>query len=323
MRRLLQAFGWLLVLAVGLGGIWAFGPTESVPRVSNVPAETDLTALAERLATSEARFDDITPGTQKRIIFAREPIKTEWSVVYVHGFSATSEEIRPVPDRVAQALGANLFYTRLTGHGRGGVALAEAKAADWIADLSEALAIGRSLGHKVMMMGTSTGGALVALSARDILESAEAYILISPNFELQAAGSGLLTLPFARYFVPLLVGKERSWEPYNERHREYWTTSYPTKALVPMAAVTQKARKSEYSHIYDPALVFLSDADTVVSPQATRDVMAGWGGSAEVVELTMGEGDDPDAHVIAGDIMSPGQTDGVVAKILSWLENQP
>jgi len=105
----------------------------------------------------------------------------------------------------------------------------------------------------------------------------------------------------------------------NAEHGKYWTTTYPTAAVMPLAAVTKAAREADYARVTTPVLVFLSDNDTVVKPEASRSVMAGWPG-AEIVALEMGEGDDPDAHVIAGNIMSPGQTDIVVEKLLDWLE---
>ena len=78
----------------------------------------------------------------KRIVWAGAAgQKTPLAVIYVHGFSASAEEIRPVPDEVAKALGANLFYTRLAGHGRSGDAMAEPLAGDWIEDMAEAMAI--------------------------------------------------------------------------------------------------------------------------------------------------------------------------------------
>ena len=90
--------------------------------------------------------------------------KAPLSIVYLHGFSASSEEIRPVPDDVAAALGANLVHTRFKGHGRDGDAMAEGSVPTWMADAVEALAVARRVGKKVMIMSTSTGGTLAALA---------------------------------------------------------------------------------------------------------------------------------------------------------------
>jgi len=316
MRRVVQTLG---LFALVLAALWFLGPREVVPPVASVELEGDLVAISDRFAAEEAALGDVTPGAEKRVVFQGAARKTDWAVIYVHGFSATSEEIRPVPDRVADRLGANLFYMRLTGHGRPGAKLGEARVADWIEDLGEAVALGKVLGDKVLIMGTSTGGTLSALLAAQDKSAADAYVFIAPNFALQAAGSELLTMPLARHWVPMLVGAERSWEPKNAQHGEFWTTTYPTAAVMPLAAVTKAAREADYASVETPVLVFLSDADTVVKPEVTRAVMANWPGS-EIVALEMGAGDDPDAHVIAGSIMSPGQTDTVVEKVLDWLE---
>ncbi len=67
-----------------------------------------------------------------------------------------------------------------------------------------------------------------------------------------------------------------------------------------------------------PALFLISERDLVVSPAATRRVAGRWGGDATLVTLEPGPGDDPMAHVLAGDILSPGMTDEVVARIVDW-----
>ena len=125
----------LLLLVIIAAGMWWFGPYED----SELSAEFDPRKFGEGVGvyfeSIESRYDDITPGTEKRVIWAAETeTRTPYSVVYLHGYSATSEEIRPVPDLVAKALGANLIYTRLRGHGRDGKALADASVAEWMYD---------------------------------------------------------------------------------------------------------------------------------------------------------------------------------------------
>jgi esterase/lipase len=82
------------------------------------------------------------------------------ALIYLHGFSSSRQESRPLMTQVASALGANLFYARLNGHGRTGEALAAASVADWQHDALEALAIGRQLGEQVVVVGASNGGTL-------------------------------------------------------------------------------------------------------------------------------------------------------------------
>ncbi len=159
MRRFGRILGRvLLVILLLSGALWASAPQDVVDRQIAFQDSTLGEDLDAYLSQKELQFPDIRPNTEKRIVWAGEKgARTPLAVIYVHGFSATSEEIRPVPDEVAAALGANLFFTRLAGHGRTGEALASATAGDWIEDMAEAMAIGRRLGDRVLVISTSTG----------------------------------------------------------------------------------------------------------------------------------------------------------------------
>ena len=172
------------------------------------------------LARAEAAVKGIRPGLQKEIVWADPATKarTPLAIVYIHGFSASKGEVRPLPDKVAAALGANLFYTRLTGHGQDGAAMAQGSVNAWINDYAEAIAIGRAVGKKVVVIGTSTGASLATFAASqpDLAKDVAAIVAISPNYGLKAGGSDLLTLPGGGQLAQLLIGKERSFEPQNE-----------------------------------------------------------------------------------------------------------
>ncbi len=326
----MRAFGrflgrLLLVLIVAGGALWWFGPYEPV----NLSARFDPRKFDDGVQvyfdSVEAGHPDITPGTQKRVIWAGAPeTRTALSLVYIHGFSATSEEIRPVPDRIAAALGANLVYTRLRGHGRGGDAMAEATVHDWMQDVAEALAAGRAVGERVIVLTTSTGGTLAAAAALDpeMSRDVAAMIFVSPNFGVNDPAAPLMTWPAARYWLPLVVGARISFAPESEAQARYWTMSYPTVALLPMGALVEAVRGLDFSRVTIPALFWFSLDDQVVRPDRTIDVAARWGGATTVRNVTMGPGDAANSHVIAGDIMSPGQTDGAVAGMLEWLAGQ-
>jgi alpha-beta hydrolase superfamily lysophospholipase len=101
----------------------------------------------------------------------------------VHGFSATRQEIAPVPERVAAALGANLFETRLAGHGRERDGLVDVRAEQWLDDGRELLGVGRALGERLTLIGTSTGATLaLALASHPDFRVVDSLVLISPNF---------------------------------------------------------------------------------------------------------------------------------------------
>lgn len=65
------------------------------------------------------------------------------NLVYLHGISATRQETAALAEIVAKRLEANLFYTRLTGHGRTGEALLDGSVRAWFNDTVEAFDIGQ------------------------------------------------------------------------------------------------------------------------------------------------------------------------------------
>lgn len=315
----------LLVLLLAGAALWIFGPYEP----DDLSAEFDPRKFGEGvdvyLESTEANVPNLRPDTHKRVIWAKgSEIRTPVSVVYLHGFSASSEEIRPVPDRIAQALGANLVFTRLTGHGRDAAAMGEVSVAAWMADTAEALALARAVGEQVVVISTSTGGTLAAAAALDpeLSRDVAAMIFVSPNFGLNTPVAPLLTLPAARYWLPLLAGQERSFETRAPEQAIYWTTRYPSVAVFPLAALVRKVAGLDFSAARVPALFWISDDDMIVRPDIARDIAGRWGGPTELRAVTMGPEDDPSSHVLTGDILSPGQTEASVAAMLDWLAAQ-
>lgn len=312
----------LLVLVVAGLGLWFVAPREGVDTRVTFDGAALPDDLDGWLATREGVFADVIPGAEKQIVWAGEKgAKAPWAVVNLHGFSATLEEVRPLPDAVARGLGANLYFTRLAGHGRTGEAMAQAVAEDWITDLDEALAIGRRLGDRVLVIGTSTGGTLATLAALDPAraEGLAGVVLISPNYRLRAgAAQAILDAPFVRAWGPLVAGAERSFTPANADHGKWWTTRYPTRALFPMAALMRQVRGMDPGAARVPALFLYSPDDQVVDPAATAAIAAAWGADAETRHPALTGRDDAFAHVIAGRILSPGQTAPMVDAILAW-----
>lgn len=314
MPRLL---GGTALAALALGAFFAVGPREPVdltPRFDAASLPADLDAY---LAAREA---GVAPEVAERILWAGAPgAMTDIAVVYLHGFSATSEEIRPVPDRVAQALGANLVFVRLAGHGQGPAAMAGPTVQDWIDDAARALAIGRRIGRKVLVIATSTGGTLAAEAARsDLGRQIDALVLISPNFAIQNPAAMILTWPLARYWGPVVAGRERCFAPVNDAQARFWTTCYPTAAVFPMAALADHAAQGDYAGATMPMLRITDAADQVVVPAASAAVAARWGGPVTDLAVVLGPGDDPWHHVLAGDILSPSQTAPVTQAIVDW-----
>ena len=319
---------WLAFIAVAVATLvvlYRMPPELALERKARIAADTSPERVESLIAEGEGNVGVIRKGLAKQIVWA-DPArrgKTPVSVIYVHGFSASPAEVRPLPDLVAKALGANLFFTRLAGHGLDDPdALGLATIEDWTGDIGEALAVGALLGEQVVVISTSTGASLVtwALARPSLSDQVAATVFLSPNYGVQASGSFLLTGPFGTQLARLLLGERRSFEPISPLNAYNWTTDYPVAALIPMAQSVRLATHSPVEAIRIPALFIQSPADKVVRPDRTAAVAARWGGPHQLIDP--GPTGDANNHVIAGDTYSPETTEPIAEKILDWLGQQ-
>lgn len=313
-----------LIGLIIIAAIFLTGPREVMDRTVTFDPAMLGDDLERYLAEREAAIPGVRPGAEAEIIWAdqADPAKTDLAIVYLHGFSATKEEIRPVPDRVAAALGANVFFARLRGHGRDGEALAAATAGQWWNDTIEALEIGRRIGERVIVIGASTGATLatLALADGDVSANVVAFIAISPNYRFHGAPLAVLTMPYAREILPPIMGERREWEPINEEQGLWWTTSYPSVAVLPMAATVSAAQDIDVGQIDRPALMIFADDDQVVDHEVTRQVATAWGGDVTILNPAPNASESPSRHIIVGDIMGKSLTEPVTTAIIDWVK---
>jgi esterase/lipase len=313
------------VSVFALGVVFMSGPRPSVewtdtstyPATMHIVASAlpdSLAAFPAWFATQERAAGVTDPDVAKRVLFAdsAHPAKTPWSVVYIHGFSATRQETAPLSEEVARALGANLYETRLRGHGLPGDSLAQVQARDWMMDAAFALDVARRLGDSVLVIGTSTGGTLGVLLAtlpKPARENVHGLVLVSPNFGPKDPKAGLLTLPWAQVILPRFI-PQREWTATNEEQKRFWTMRYPSTVLFPMQALVEHVRELPLTGYDTPTLVFYNEADQVVDAKRTTrwlDALDAEGTmKAERVLVIPTKGED--GHVIAGRIVSPSQT---------------
>ena len=111
---------WLLIIPVVLGAGYLIGPSPATPSypkdMPQVPAAP--AALEAYIKTNESAHK-LKPDNEARIVWYNDSLrnKTAYSIVYLHGFSASQAEGDPVHRNIAKSFGCNLYLSRLAEHG--------------------------------------------------------------------------------------------------------------------------------------------------------------------------------------------------------------
>ena len=309
----------IFTIVLFLVALWLLTPTklQGTALDVNPPGELDAWLAASEHAVHE-QFG-LVPGAEKRITWVEKPRVTQYSILYLHGFSATRQETAPLAMMVAAALDANLYETRLTGHGRQRAALVDVSAEDWLRDAAESIAIAARLGERVIVIGTSTGATLAtALLDHPVMRSVDTIVMLSPNFAPRDAGAAWLTRPGGPLLARVLVGDTRSWQPHNELQGRYWSTSYPTKTAIEMMRLVDLANRQLPAAIPQRLLMFYSPDDEVISSETALSVFERTE-APQKTAVEIRDPGDPSHHVLAGDILSAAKTERIAAEIVGFI----
>lgn len=302
-----------------VAALWILTPAKLQPAIEVLVLPDDLDAWLEQTERQAADRYGLVPGTEKRITRVGEQEKTTYSVLYLHGFSATRQETAPLAEIVATTLGANLYETRLTGHGREREQLSGVRAEDWLQDAVEALAIAARLGERVIVIGTSTGATLAAaMLGHPEMEAVDTLIMISPNFAPRDTNAAWLTRPAGPLLAKIMVGDTRSWEPHNEQQGRYWSTSYPTTSAIEMMRLVDLANRHLPADIKQRLLMLYSSRDAVIEPAAALAIFQQTD-APQKAALEINDVGDPSQHVLAGDVLSGRTTQQIADDIVEFI----
>ena len=245
----------MLLIAL-LVTLYFLGPKPAAPVMGGplpaVPADLDNYILRK-----EAKHH-IKPENEARIVWMDSlNRKTPYSVVYLHGFSASQKEGDPVHLNFARKFGYNLYLSRLDQHGIDtSDALVNMTANGLLNDAREALAIGRALGEKVILMGISTGGTLALALAAEYPNDVAAVINMSPNIAINEPMIGMVDEPWGLEIARLVKGsKYVEYKPENPEKPKYWYTKYRLEAVVELEnLVVNTMTKETFAKIHQPVL---------------------------------------------------------------------
>lgn len=233
MKRFFLITGLLLaVVAVG----YLLGPSAHSDAITDEPIalDPDLVKLEQSIAESEKKAN-LRPDNEARIIWADSlrKVKTPYSIVYIPGFSASWAEGDPVHKQLAKHFGCNLYLTRTAEHGVDSPdALKELTPSTYAGSAERALAIGKTLGEKVIVIGTSAGGMLTLYLAAHHPEI-DGLVLYSPCIAIANPAMKLVTKPWGKQILDQVFKGEHVVNSYNKPGRvRYWLPQYHTNGLI-------------------------------------------------------------------------------------------
>ncbi len=250
---------WLGIILLLLIVVYFLGPRPSTPKYTNeLPAiPSDSPGLEKYVAANEAAHK-LKPDNEARILWANDSLKekTDYAVVYLHGFSASQEEGDPVHYEFAQKFGCNLYLSRLDAHGIDTTEpLGNFTAAGAWNSAKQAYAIGKQLGKKVILMATSTGGTLALKLAAEYPEIA-GLVLLSPNIAINDANAWLLNNHWGLQIAHLVTGKHRTVADTTALYAQYWNNRYLTTSLVQLEELLETTMKeSTFRKVTQPTLL--------------------------------------------------------------------
>jgi pimeloyl-ACP methyl ester carboxylesterase len=257
MKKLKLIIGILFFLSV----VYLVGTKPSTPVFDSslplVPAGPS--ALEAYIEQNEAKHK-LKADNEARIVWANDSSKqkTEYAVVYLHGFSASQEEGDPVHQRFATQFRCNLYLARLADHGIDTTETLMNFTADRIwASAKEALMIGKQIGQKVILISTSTGGTLALKLAAEYPEHVHALINLSPNIRINNPAAFLLNDPWGLQIARMVMGgKYNNTDISTESERwQYWNGKYRLEATVQLQELIETTMTTEtFQKVTQPSL---------------------------------------------------------------------
>ncbi len=274
-KYLLYAIGILII-------VYLLGPKPESPKYEITMPTIPQTENLEQYIKAKEAAHKLRPNNEARIVWANDSSKqkTEYSMVYLHGFSASQEEGNPVHRNTAKAFGSNLFLARLSQHGIDTTEqLLNLTADNYWESAKEALAIGKQIGKKVILLGTSTGGTQAMQLAATYPNDVAAIILYSPNIEVKDDNAKILNNHWGLQIARLIKGSNYNI-PEDERpiYKQYWNKPYRLESLVALEEMLETTMNKEtFSKINIPVLLLYyykdeQHQDEVVKVSAMKEM---------------------------------------------------
>lgn len=256
----------ILLITASILGIFVLvylvGPSFPKPELSDKLPEikVETAGFETYLATKNSALK-LKPDNESRIIWANDSLKakTEYCLLYLHGFSASWYEGEPVHRDFARRYGMNLYIPLLASHGIDTTeALIDMTPDRLYESAKEALVAAQVLGQKVILMSTSTGGTLSLKLAAEFPELMAGLILLSPNVAINNSAAFLLSKPWGLQIArQVYKGNYRVTNTdFASEDCRYWNCKYRLEAVCYLQQLVESTMKKEtFAQINKP--VFL------------------------------------------------------------------
>ncbi len=188
-------------------------------------------------------------------------------VCLLHGYTATTAEVRPLAERLQKA-GYSVAAPLLPGHGTTPADLNRVRWQTWVEHSMAALDRLAKTCTQVFIGGQSLGG-VVALYVASQRPQIGGVLLYAPAISLNMTLLDRLKLYLGAPFLPEVPRESldcsEQWQGY---------PNLPLKGAIQLLRL-QRATRSHLSDIQQPVLVFQGRLDTTVSPQAGDIILQG------------------------------------------------
>lgn len=286
-----------LVLSV-LVVAYFLGPAPAEPDLNEleiIEVPSNIPELMNWVAEGESKHT-IKPNNSSyfKFIDPDSIYKTEYALLYLHGFSASPREGLPVHEDIAKEYGMNLYVPRLYEHGLiEDEPMINFNGEGWMTTAKQAIEVSKMIGEKVIIMSCSTGGtASLFLSAQND-PAVVAQVCYSPNIDLFDSKSILLTKPWGLQIGRKILGGDHYTWDIPKGAEKYWHGKYRIESLIQLKAMLDESMEEEvFNEIRIPTFIAYyfkneKEQDDVVSINATKEMIEALGVEKEKLDVVV------------------------------------
>ena len=237
------------------------GPKPNFDKVDGQfePSKIAIQTVSKTIEKENAALENLKENCDKAILWHKDSIhKTEYAVVFLHGFSACAFEGNPIVTDFARDFGCNLYLHRFPQHGlNDDESFKTITPKIWVESAKEALNIAANLGEKIIVMSSSTGGILSSYLAAENPDLIYAQFLYSPNFALANPASFLLNNHWGLPLLRQLEGGNYHYiKEMSDEAKPHWTTTYRIEGIVALQdLIEQTMTNATFKKIHSPTFI--------------------------------------------------------------------